>query len=626
MRKNLLVFLLICSMLSAFVIGCGGDDDDDDNPSGPNVSPIAELVGSWHLIAAKTVGSTAVIPTASDVTVVEIAQGQGNYTYTFVADGMNETGIATRETRENVDYLFLTDASGTAAQFVINSVNTNTLKLTVTGTDQVSQNWVMVRGTGIFGIVNDITTNAPLVNVAASLSTFNEEIATTTTDEFGFYSFTNVSASTIYIVDVEFAGYHPDMATGMTNAENLTFMHVQMTSETAVETGTISGMVRDASTSMAPSVAVTVSTDEGTSVTSTDGTYILQNASVGTRTITAVADGYETYTGTAMVTAGGTVAHNINLTAESTGPAVLRKIQLSWRTTSTSDFDLKMYTPVIGGERHTISYSNRGSLTAIPYLAHQGDSRNGSEPEIISVGALYSGTYTVYVKSYSGTTFSDEGANISFIDENNGMIESVLSSNATGSGLYWIVAEVTTSGVSVVNELRTSAPGEDTPPPTPEFGDITCRWMPYTGDLDLHIITPSIGGTVYDVYGGSDGNFYSAPYLEHQGDIREGPGPEEINANRYVDGIYKIYVKSYLSGGDDYSNAMPQIVIYDENGGEVERISCILPSGSGIYWHVANLNTYTNTVTRVNTLSDSAPTSAPSVAGPFPAKEALSSK
>ncbi|MFH0882205.1 MAG: carboxypeptidase regulatory-like domain-containing protein [bacterium] len=78
-------------------------------------------------------------------------------------------------------------------------------------------------------------------------------------------------------------------------------------------TGSISGSIFQAGTSNLIMASVTVSTDDSQSTTTSDGSYVLNNVQAGVRTVTATADGYETYSSSVQVVADQNVNLPINL-------------------------------------------------------------------------------------------------------------------------------------------------------------------------------------------------------------------------------------------------------------------------------------------------------------------------
>ena len=65
------------------------------------------------------------------------------------------------------------------------------------------------------------------------------------------------------------------------------------------------------------------------------------------------------------------------------------------------DLDSHLLTPEIEGTTHHISYMNRGSETAAPYVTLDTDNTQGYGPETITIKQSFEGTYIYYIKNFS---------------------------------------------------------------------------------------------------------------------------------------------------------------------------------------------------------------------------------
>ncbi|MFL3008387.1 MAG: PKD domain-containing protein, partial [Candidatus Neomarinimicrobiota bacterium] len=125
------------------------------------------------------------------------------------------------------------------------------------------------------------------------------------------------------------------------------------------------------------------------------------------------------------------------------------------------------------------------------------------------------------------------------------------------------------------------------------------NWDDEPADLDIHLITESS-----HIYYGNTGDANSYPYATLDQDVTQGYGPETITISQSSPETYKLYVYNYTQDPSiTTSNAVLQAYSYGEPVFTVN----IPETGSGEYWHVADVNGQTNSFSLVNEIQNSAP-------------------
>lgn len=126
------------------------------------------------------------------------------------------------------------------------------------------------------------------------------------------------------------------------------------------------------------------------------------------------------------------------------------------------------------------------------------------------------------------------------------------------------------------------------------------------GDLDAHLYGPTTNNRCFEVYYSNKGNQNSAPFATLEVDNRSsGPPTETIHIYQTMAGTYRFFIHNYsgeLADGLSRSRAIVQV--YDSSG--LLR-TYVVPSGTGEYWHVFELNGQTRALTDINRLSDAEP-------------------
>ena len=227
--------------------------------------------------------------------------------------------------------------------------------------------------------------------------------------------------------------------------------------------GTLSGVVRDATTNVAISGATVELRSGGFNVTGTPiatttsgatGAYSFPALAAGTYTVRAAKTGFTDGAVTATVAAATQDAPVLFLSP--VGTNVAWRFVLSWGA-SPRDLDSHLTGPVPGAtNRFHVFYGSKGSLTASPFARLDVDVTQGFGPETITITEQFPGVYRYYVRQ-----FSSDGA----IPTSNARVD-VYQGNTLvrqffppqGGGTYWTVFEIDGTTLTPVNTLGTTQP------------------------------------------------------------------------------------------------------------------------------------------------------------------------
>ena len=115
-----------------------------------------------------------------------------------------------------------------------------------------------------------------------------------------------------------------------------------------------------------------------------------------------------------------------------------------------------------------------------------------------------------------------------------------------------------------------------------------------TGDVDLILKTPEIGGTSNRISPESPGSLSQAPWALHHGDVPD--GPEQISVDSYVTGTYKL-----IAMKNDTASFMgigAVCTVQREDGSTLATI--IAEQGLQNYWFIGQINGSTGEFTNFN--------------------------
>jgi hypothetical protein len=141
------------------------------------------------------------------------------------------------------------------------------------------------------------------------------------------------------------------------------------------------------------------------------------------------------------------------------------QVQISFVLTwgqSPRDLDSHLVTPSIDGNVYHVYYSNRGNVTFTPFAKPDVDKTQSYGPENMSIYQLFTVTYHYYVLNNSGEApIAGSGAQVNIYGPSGNLLDTINAPGSeTGSGLYWLVADVdgATGNVTVVNQIATAPP------------------------------------------------------------------------------------------------------------------------------------------------------------------------
>ena len=206
-------------------------------------------------------------------------------------------------------------------------------------------------------------------------------------------------------------------------------------------------------------VSVTISGQTGT--TDTDGNYTILNVGPGDHDVAGASDGFCPFSAPLTIPDGYEdefFTYNFSMSPMLEGEQI--RMVLNWGATP-NDLDSHLLTPEIEGNTHHIFYSNTGSYTAVPYAKLDTDDTNGYGPETITINQLFAGTYTYYIKNYSGGSSGLENSNaVVQIYSGESCTSNIIEVPTDTNGLFWYVCDIdgATGDITVVNQIQSSAP------------------------------------------------------------------------------------------------------------------------------------------------------------------------
>ena len=163
----------------------------------------------------------------------------------------------------------------------------------------------------------------------------------------------------------------------------------------------VSGTVLNAvDRSPAANVLVTISGQTGT--TNADGNYTISNVGKGNHDASGTNDEFCPFGAPFIIPDDyDEELFTYNFSMSPVLEAGQIRMVLNWGATP-PDLDSHLLTPDIEGSTHHIYYANRGSYTAVPNAKLDTDDVNGYGPETITIGQLFTGTYTYYIRNFTG--------------------------------------------------------------------------------------------------------------------------------------------------------------------------------------------------------------------------------
>ncbi len=131
---------------------------------------------------------------------------------------------------------------------------------------------------------------------------------------------------------------------------------------------------------------------------------------------------------------------------------------------------------------------------------------------------------------------------------------------------------------------------------------VTLRWAEKPEDLDLHVRTPD-GSHIFfrDM---CEGSRDEAPFVKIDVDHRSGYGPETVTLTKLQPGTYTFFVHNYSAQNEDdettFAESGAKVIVYDDTNTEVHSFA--VPSASGYFWQVFELDGASKTITSLQTV------------------------
>ncbi|MHC1775781.1 MAG: PKD domain-containing protein [Lentimicrobium sp.] len=181
-------------------------------------------------------------------------------------------------------------------------------------------------------------------------------------------------------------------------------------------------------------------------------------SSEGSNTVSCSKTGYITYVNNQVVIDPGQTL-NLNISLSPTLAAGAMRFVLNWGA-SPEDLDSHLNTPSINGQTYHVYYDSPGSATSEPFVALDHDVTTGYGPETMTIYQMFNGTYQYYIHNYSESPSITTSQAVLQIYNQNGLIQT-LQVPATGSGLYWYVADINGANgqLTIRNVIQENPPG-----------------------------------------------------------------------------------------------------------------------------------------------------------------------
>ena len=205
---------------------------------------------------------------------------------------------------------------------------------------------------------------------------------------------------------------------------------------------------------------VLVTVGDITAITNENGDYDIGLIFIGEYDITGEAEQFCPYSGNFIIPDDNSLDIFIfNFSVSPIPEPGETRMVLNWGA-EPRDLDSHLITPEIEGTTHHISYMNRGSATAAPYVTLDTDNTQGYGPETITIKQSYEGTYIYYIKNYSNEqTFANSGGTIQIYNSPDCDGETIEIPDE-GSDRYWYVCNIdgASGAITIVNQIQDTEP------------------------------------------------------------------------------------------------------------------------------------------------------------------------
>lgn len=323
--------------------------------------------------------------------------------------------------------------------------------------------------TGRFaGVVQNAVGLAPLAGASVTVrrSDTGAESGPFTTSASGAWQSDALPAGT-YSVRVSATGFQTTTLEGRQllggTSVPVTTLPTVLLVPTGASSGTLNGVVRDATTNTVISGATIELRSGGFNITGTPiatttssgtGTYSFAALAAGTYTVRAVKSGFTDGAVTATVATPTQDAPVLFLSP--VGTNVAWRFVLSWGA-SPRDLDSHLTGPVPGSStRFHVYFGSPGSATASPFARLDVDVTDGFGPETITMTQQFPGVYRYYVYQWSSDGAIPTSSARVDVYQGNTLVRQFFPPQ--GTGRYWTVFEIDGTTLTPVNTLGTIAP------------------------------------------------------------------------------------------------------------------------------------------------------------------------
>ena len=208
-------------------------------------------------------------------------------------------------------------------------------------------------------------------------------------------------------------------------------------------------------------VLVTISGQTGT--TDTDGNYTILNVGIGNHGVAGASDGFCPFSAPLTIPDGYEdefFTYDFAMSPMLEGEQI--RMVLTWGATP-QDLDSHLLTPEIEGTTYHIYYPehSQGSYTEAPYAKLDLDDYTSFGPETITINQLFAGTYTYYIKNYSGGGAGLKNSDaVIQIYSGESCTSNIIEVPTDTNGLFWYVCDIdgATGDITVVNQIQSSEP------------------------------------------------------------------------------------------------------------------------------------------------------------------------
>jgi len=296
---------------------------------------------------------------------------------------------------------------------------------------------------------------------------------------------------------------------------------------------------------------------------------------IGNTTITSYTDNLTTY---------GSYDYYVTAVYDEGESDASNTVNVNWESTQTTTTLTGHVTDALTGN------SVEGALVAVAGLSDYTDVNGNYTIENVPFGSLKAEFIADNVSGFAPL-------NVQFTDQSLVSSQTVTAS-ATGYNTY--INELVEINSSNTVNLDISL--------SPELATgqmrIVLNWSSSPNDLDSHLKTPEIEGNTYHVYYSNQGSADSPPYATLDHDVTSGYGPETMTIYNFSSGTYHYYIYNY-SGSPDITTSQAVVQLYNDNG--LANTINVPTIGTGRYWHVFDIDGYSQSVTVINQILESEP-------------------